>query len=241
MRRDTVRTRARHDAGREEAVISTAIEAVIFDFDGLLMDTETTLLRSWQHEWRQWGLELEISSFFADHGGDVNAERTALLASAVGASYDAALSLRRRLAYRATLQSTLDLNDGIRAWTAEADDLSLRLAVASSSPIAWVEENLSRAAVHSSFGVIAGGDEVSRHKPHPDVYELALRRLGLSGDQAVAVEDTAHGVDAAHAANMRCIAIPNAYVDPCRVSHADLVLASASDLPLSEALLRVDG
>lgn len=205
------------------------------------MDTETTLLRSWQYEWRQWGLELEVESFFADHGGDVNAERTALLASAVGADYDAALSLRRRLAYRATLQRRLDLSIGIRAWIAQASEFSLRVAVASSSPVAWLEENLGRAGVHSAFDVITGGDEVTRHKPHPDVYELALDRLRLSGDQAVAVEDTAHGVNAAQAAGMHCIAIPNAYVAPSKVRHSDLVLTSAADLTLSEALGRIRG
>jgi beta-phosphoglucomutase-like phosphatase (HAD superfamily) len=205
------------------------------------MDTETTLLRSWQHEWRQWGLELKVATFFADHGGDVNAERTALLAAAVGADFDAALSLSRRLEHRATLQSTLDLSVGIQEWIAEAAGLLLRVAVASSSPIAWLEENLGRAGVRKQFDVIATGDEVRHHKPHPDVYHLALRRLGLSGHQAVAVEDTAHGVDAAHAAGMRCIAIPNAYVEPSRVRHADLVLGSAADLTLSEALDRAAG
>ena len=64
------------------------IQAVIFDFDGLLMDTEGTMLASWQHEWRQHGLELDTTTFFADHGGDVTAERYADLARAVGRSYD---------------------------------------------------------------------------------------------------------------------------------------------------------
>jgi putative hydrolase of the HAD superfamily len=212
---------------------------VIFDFDGLLMDTETTLLRSWQHEWQQWGLELDVATFFADHGGDLNPERTALLAAAVGPSYDADLSLRRRLKYRAELQRVLDLSDGIRAWIDEAVAMSVRVAVASSSPVAWLEENLDRAGVYEAFDVVAGGDEVERHKPYPDVYELALGRLGLTPLRAVAVEDTAHGVDAAHAAGMRCVAIPNPYVDPMRVRHADVVLRSASELSLAETLERL--
>jgi putative hydrolase of the HAD superfamily len=68
------------------------------------------------------------------------------------------------------------------------------------------------------------------------VYQLALSRLSLSGAAAVAVEDTAHGVAAAHAAGMRCIAIPNPFVTQDRVSHADLVLSSASELSLADAL-----
>ena len=211
----------------------------MFDFDGLLMDTETTLLRSWQYEWQQRGMELDLGTFFADHGGDVNAERTALLAAAVGVSYDPDLSLRRRLEFRATLQRTLDLRGGIRSWIAEAGDMSVRLAVASSSPVAWLEENLGRAGVRDAFEVLAGGDEVENHKPRPDVYNLALERLGLTSARAVAVEDTAHGVDSAHAAGMRCVAIPNPYVDPPKVKHADLVLGSAVDLSLAEVLARL--
>jgi HAD superfamily hydrolase (TIGR01509 family) len=216
-------------------------KAVIFDFDGLLMDTETTLLSSWQHEWRQWGLELDPHSFFAEHGGDVNAERAALLAEAVGARYDADVSRRRRLAYRAELQRVLDLNEGIRGWLSEARDLSVRLAVASSSSVAWLQENLARAGVLDRFEVLAGGDEVSNHKPDPGVYTLALERLDLPPSHTVAVEDTAHGVDAAKAAGMRCVAIPNPYVDPAAVQHAHLVLRSAADLSLSETLQRIEG
>jgi putative hydrolase of the HAD superfamily len=219
------------DPGRADAV-----RAVVFDFDGLLMDTESSLFLSWQYEWSQWGLALSEAGFFADHGGDVSDERYALLAAAAGPRYDRELSHRRRLAYRAKLHEELDLAAGLRRWLDEADGLGLRLAVASSSPRDWLTAHLGRAGVLPRFAVLASGDEVARHKPAPDVYQLALRRLGLGGAAAVAVEDTAHGVDAARAAGMRCIAIPNRYVPPERVRHADLVLPSAADLPLAQAL-----
>ena len=176
----------------------TRTRAIVFDFDGLLMDTESTSFLSWQYEWSQWGLTLEVASFFVNHGGDVTDDRYATLDEAVG--------------------------------------LSLRLAVASSSPRQWLTTHLGRAGVLDTFDVLAAGDEVARHKPAPDVYQLALGRLSLSGAAAVAVEDTAHGVAAARAAGMRCIAIPNPFVTPDRVSHADLVLSSASELPLADAL-----
>ena len=63
---------------------AAALAAVIFDFDGLLMATESTMLASWQYEWRQHGLELDTATFWADHGGDVSQERYRLLAEAVG-------------------------------------------------------------------------------------------------------------------------------------------------------------
>jgi HAD superfamily hydrolase (TIGR01509 family) len=224
------------DNGRVHAAGPDTVRAVVFDFDGLLMDTESTLFLSWQYEWSQWGLALSERDFFADHGGDVTEERYALLAAAAGPHYDRELSHRRRLAYRDRLHEDLDLADGLRQWLEEADGLGLRLAVASSSPRDWLTAHLGRTGALPRFAVLAAGDEVTRHKPAPDVYELALARLGLSGAAAVAVEDTAHGVAAARAAGMRCIAIPNPYVAAERVSHAGLVQSSAAELPLAQAL-----
>jgi HAD superfamily hydrolase (TIGR01509 family) len=213
-------------------------EAVIFDFDGLLMDTESTGLASWQWEWRQHGLELDVGEFFADHGGDISEERYARLGAAVGAGFSREVSHARRTAYRERLHLSLGLSAGIGPWLDEAGPLGLRLAVASSSPRAWVHGHLSRVAVLTRFDVIASGDEVALPKPDPAVYELALQRLGVPAETAVAVEDTPHGVAAAQAAGLRCIAIPNPHADPGRFSAADLMLRSAAESSLSQALTR---
>ena len=213
-----------------------AVEAVVFDFDGLLMDTESTSFLSWQYEWRQWGLTLQAADFFVNHGGDVTEDRYAMLAAAAGPQFDRTLSHRRRVAYREKLHEELDLANGVRDWLEDAAGIGLRLAVASSSPLDWLTTHLRRAGVLDAFEVLAGGDEVARHKPAPDVYQLALDRLTVSCAAAVAVEDTPHGVAAAHAAGMRCIAIPNPFVALERVRHADLVLSSASQLRLADAL-----
>lgn len=214
---------------------------MIFDFDGLLMDTETTLLQSWQYEWEQWGLSLSVDGFFAQHGGNINAERYEALARAVGASFDRELSDRRRTRYRERLHRDLRLRPGISDWLTQARRRSLRLAIASSSPRPWIDEHLDRVGALGVFEVITTGDEVAEHKPHPAIYELAVRRLGIPAAAAVAVEDTAHGVDAAHAAGLACIAIPNPHVPPATVSQAELTLRSAADLPVQEALARAFG
>lgn len=212
------------------------IRAVIFDFDGLLMDTESTSIDSWAREWSRWGVSLDRSKFFVPHGGDVNEERYGALAAAVGPSFDRAASHRRRQADRNTLNQALDLASGISEWLDECAESGLRTAVASSSEVTWVEQHLGRVGARDKFELIAGGDLVASHKPAPDVYLLALHRLELDPSQAVAVEDTAHGVDAAHAAGIRCIAIPNPYLPKEAVSHADLVLSSAAELSLARAI-----
>ncbi|NEA37046.1 HAD-IA family hydrolase [Streptomyces sp. SID13031] len=103
----------------------------------------------------------------------------------------------------------------------------------------WVVGHLQRVGAFGLFDVIATGDEVAGHKPDPAIYLLALERLGLPGTATAAVEDTPHGVAAAAAAGMATIAIPNPYVPTDSLTAADLVLRSASELPLSEAMLAV--
>jgi putative hydrolase of the HAD superfamily len=215
-------------------------EAIVFDFDGLLMDTESTQLECWQYEWRQHGLELDPARFFADHGGDITAERYQQLAVAVGPAFDYQTSHARRTAYRDQLHETLGLRDGIDAWLTQAHDAGLRCAVASSSPEQWVTSMLRRVGRLAAFSAFAFGNEVPSVKPAPDVYLLALGRLGLDPTQAVAVEDTPHGVAAAKAAGLPCIAIPNPFADPRRFTAADLLLTSAADLALPAALDRLD-
>ncbi|MFF3214409.1 HAD family hydrolase [Streptomyces sp. NPDC002886] len=212
------------------------IEAIVFDFDGLLMDTETTLLECWQYEWRQHGLELDPANFFADHGGDVTAERYRRLAAAVGPGFDYETSHARRLSYRDELHSGLGLRDGIDAWLTQARDAGLRCAVASSSHEEWVTSMLARVDRLDAFDVLAFGNEVPSPKPAPDVYLLALDRLGLDPGQTIAVEDTPHGAAAAQAAGLSCIAIPNPFADPARFTAANLVLATAAELPLQDAI-----
>ena len=215
---------------------AVSIDALIFDFDGLLMDTETTLLESWRYEWGQHGLTLSVDGFFASHGGDVNEQRYAALAAAAGAGYDRAVSHARRIAYRDELHRELEPAPGIRAWFDQAGELGLRLAVASSSPVEWVLGNLHSVGLAGRIEVLACGNEVAEHKPDPAVYRLALSRLGLGPGRAVAFEDTPHGVAAAHAAGLACVAVPNAYVPVELFAAADLVLPSAAAADLSSVL-----
>jgi HAD superfamily hydrolase (TIGR01509 family) len=213
--------------------------AVVFDFDGLLMDTESVMLASWRREWREHGLELDLGTFWVNHGGDVTEDRYLRLAAAVGPSYDRDASHARRIAHRDELIGRLGLRPGIDAWLRDAHAAGLRLAVASSSPRRWVRTLLAGIGRESDFGTYACGDEVAEPKPSPEVYLLALDRLGVPAGQAVAVEDSPHGAAAARAAGLRCIAIPNPHAVPESFTAADLVLPSAAGLSLAQALAKL--
>ncbi len=220
-------------------LVPVDVRAVVFDFDGLLMDTETTMVESWRAEWAHHGLELELDEFWPGHGGDITEDRYAILAAAVGSGFDRAASHARRTAHRKAMHQDLDFRPGIRAWVMTARELGLKVAIASSSPRPWVQGHLERVDAVELFDLVVTGDEVEAHKPDPAIYQLALRRLGVPGDEAIAVEDTAHGVAAAQAAGMVAVAIPNPFVDAVAVAAADLVLGSADEVLLSELLLSV--
>lgn len=207
--------------------------ALIFDFDGLLMDTETTSLASWQYEWQQHELELAADGFFPNHGGDLSEDRYARLAEAVGPGYDRDASHARRVEHRDRLNAALELAPGIGAWLDEARELGLRLAVASSSPRAWVTRLLDQVGQLDRFEIVVCGDEVERVKPDPGVYLLALEQLGLVPQAALAFEDSPHGVTAAKAAGLRCVAVPNPHADPIQFGAADVLLASAEEHPIA--------
>jgi HAD superfamily hydrolase (TIGR01509 family) len=135
------------------------------------------------------------------------------------------------------MHADLDFRPGIREWITTARELGLTIAIASSSPRPWVRGHLERVGALDLFDHVVTGDEVATHKPDPAIYELALRRIGVPGAEAIAVEDTAHGVAAAQAAGMFAVAIPNPFVTEDAVAAADLVLGSADQLLLSELLL----
>ena len=213
-----------------------AVEAVVFDFDGLMMDTETTMLASWQHEWRWHGLELDSGSFFADHGGDVSEAGTPSWPPPSGRPTTRPPATPGGWPTATGSTRACELLPGIADWLSQAARLGIRLAVATSSPRGWASRHLGGHGSLAAFEFLACGDEVARAKPDPGVYLLALERLGLPADRVVAVEDSPHGVAAAQAAGLRCVAIPNPHADPARFATADLLLSSAGQLPLDELL-----
>src|SRR5438309_1370357 len=115
--------------------------------------------------------------------------------------------------------------------------LKLHLAVATSSVSASARPFLERTGIRSLFSVVVTGDEVQQGKPHPDIYLRAAKKLGISPEACLVIEDALAGIAAAKAANMRVAAIPDKrFVDPREYENeADYILGSLSEIP---ALIR---
>ncbi len=215
------------------------IKAVIFDFDGLIIDTEEPLYRAWQRIYRERGHDLPLDRWLTIIGTSPGPFDPVLdLGIRIGAPLDREelRGLQRRYYLEAT--AAQQLLPGVAAYLDAARQLDLKVAIASSSSRTWLTEHLERFAIADRFDVIACRDDVTRTKPDPELYLTALRMLGIASDEAIALEDSRNGLTAAKAAGIFSVAVPNGLTAAMDLSHADLRLASLNVLSLGELIKR---
>lgn len=214
------------------------IKALIFDFDGLILDTETPEFESWREIYREFDQDLSMEMWGQIVGG---------VAASSFRPYPYLETLTGRdlaplnLSARAAAQSLARIHalpplPGVLEMLNAAQQAGLRLAVASSSRHRWVDEHLTRLGLYPFFETIQCADDVSRTKPEPDLYLAALAALGVSPLEAIAFEDSPNGVRAARSAGLFVITIPNQVTAQLTFTHESLRLRSMADLSL-EALL----
>ncbi|HEX2142815.1 MAG TPA: HAD family phosphatase [Candidatus Limnocylindria bacterium] len=202
--------------------------AVVFDMDGLLLDTEILWHQAETDLFARHGVEFTwddkmtvigtsfafTADYFADRLGVPREQGPALVTEMLELMHD---NLRAQVNGR---PGAIELVERLRGRT--------RLGLASNSPRALVDTALATAGLTDAFEAIVTSDDVDRSKPAPDLYLLACERLGVMPAEALALEDSASGVAAAKAAGLTCIAVPQfAETD---VSAADRVIDSLEDL-----------
>ncbi len=215
------------------------IRAIVFDFDGLILETETPALVSWAEIYREHGHEVPMERWHGYLGSDRGFSPVDHLAALVGEGLDRAAVQARRDARKNELIEALDVMDGVREYIADARRLRLRLGVASSSSRDWVLGHLERLGLHAGWDAVRTRDDVARTKPAPDLYLSVLAALAVGAHEALALEDSPNGVAAAKAAGLRCVAIPNALTRDLDLSQADVRLASLAETPLETLLARI--
>jgi HAD superfamily hydrolase (TIGR01509 family) len=215
------------------------IRALLFDFDGLILETEEPLYMAWQRIYREHGLEMPLDRWLTNVGTWPSPFDPMIdLAERTGRPVDEARlnALKRRYYDEAiALQGLLP---GVQGYLDEARDLGLRLAVVSSSSRKWIVKHLDRFAIRERFDAIVCKDDVGRAKPDPELYRAALRRLEVRGDEALAFEDSKNGIQAAKAAGIICVAVPTAMTVGMDLSQADLRLSSLEEMPLADLIRR---
>ena len=220
-----------------------SVQALLFDFDGLILDTETPEMDVWKRIYSEYGFEYPMERGLRNIGlwGDTAFDAAIYLHELTHDSLDLKAIRERHHDESAVLIERNPVGDGVQDYVTEARRLGLRLAVASSSPRYWVESHLTRLGLVSRFDRIITADDVrpGRVKPHPDIYLKALEELRLAPAQAIAFEDSPPGLAAARAAGIFAVAVPNTLTAQVDLSGANLVVRSLSAVPLNDILQRV--
>jgi HAD superfamily hydrolase (TIGR01509 family) len=216
------------------------IRAIVFDFDGLILDTEEPVYRSWVEVYEAHGERLPFERWVQIVGStttEFHPQRH--LEERLGRPLSQEV-LEGRIGRRTEMILAQRLLPGILQAIDDARGLGLKLGVASSSTRDWVSGHLERLGILGRFDCVRCRDDVNNAKPAPDLYLAVLDCLGVSPSEAVAIEDSPNGVMAAKQAGMRCVAIPNSITAKLDLSQADVVLRSLSEVPLRDLLCRLD-
>ena len=189
----------------------TAYTAVVFDMDGLLLDSERPIRDAWLHAAAELGTPIGEADYLSVVGLNHTDSQARMLAlfggdgdrlAAAGARAAAWLAARAPDAAFAPKPGARRLLDALRG-------AGVPCAVASSTAHGLVRRRLHAAGLLDYFRAVCGGDEVARGKPEPDLYALALQRLDATAAAAIAFEDSGHGVRAALAAGLAVVAVPD--------------------------------
>jgi HAD superfamily hydrolase (TIGR01509 family) len=213
------------------------VKALVFDFDGLLVDTEVPIFRAWQRIYREHGQELPLEQWLTIIGTAAGPFDPVIdLAKKTGAKLDEQELKALEVLYYQEATALQQLLPGVVDYLVTARKLGLKTAVASSSTRAWVMDHLNRFGIGGHFDAIVCREDVKRTKPHPDLYLTALQRLEVSPPEAIAFEDSSNGVRAAKAAGLFCVVVPNVLTADLDLTEADLRLLTLEAMPLRDVI-----
>ena len=219
-----------------------AIGGLLFDFDGLLVDTETPARLAYEELYREHGHELPLdrwATLVGTIGADFDPDHH--LEELVGRPLDRDQLIARRRARELELSDLEDLRPGIEEYLVEAHHRGMTTAIVSSSSRDWIAQHLDRLGrVDGWDAIVAADGDVARAKPQPTLYLEALDLLRLQPNEAIAFEDSLNGVRAAKGAGIFCVAVPNPITQTFALEEADLLVESLDAMPLDELLARVD-
>ena len=215
------------------------IRALIFDFDGLILDTEGPIYQSWAEVYAAHRVDLPFELWVKTVGSSNDAFHPQFhLEERIGSKLPQDV-IDRRIERRVELVLAQPLLAGVADHVASAAAMGLKLGVASSSSREWVSGHLERLGLLAPFQCLRCRDDVEHVKPEPDLYLAVLDCLGVKADEAVAIEDSPNGIMAAKRAGLRCVAVPNPLTVGLDLSGADVRLGSLADGTLSELLQQV--
>jgi putative hydrolase of the HAD superfamily len=210
------------------------LDAIIFDFDGLIIDTEATVLQSWQEVYARYGVDLPVQDGWVKCIGSEYGPHTfdpvAYLNDRVSDPIDWRALQKARDAREMELVNTLPPLPGVLDLLDEARAINLTVAIGSSSPHSWVDAHLNRLGLFDRFAAVICADDVAAVKPAPDLFIRAAEAINVAPENAVVLEDSPHGITAAARAGIAGVAVPNGLTQYLDFNGAALRVASMTEI-----------
>lgn len=217
------------------------IKAIVFDCDGLIIDTETPHYEAFCSVYRKYGADLPLEIYVQCVGSSFDRFNPYdYLQECVGRPFDTVEVEQAVVKKFDELMVRQSLLPGVRKYLQEAKQLGLRIGLASSSDSNWVNGFLTQHHIVDFFDTIQTKDKVKQVKPDPELYVRAVEALGVSGREAVAFEDSSNGLKAAKAAGLHCVVVPNAITSHLEFEGYDLKLRSMEEISLAEVIQEVN-
>jgi len=213
------------------------LKALIFDFDGLILDTETPEVLVWQSIYKEHGFDLPVDEWEKTIGGyGISNFDAAEHLSRLSSGQLDSVSLRSR--YRKEADEIIHASPvlpGVINMIEQAKENGSKVAIGSSSPHSWVDTHAKRLGVFDYFDHVICADDVppGRTKPNPDIYLKALEQLNVKNDAAVVFEDSLNGVLASRRAGIFVVAVPNPLTAKMGVT-GDMTVSSLAELSFQE-------
>ncbi|GGW80209.1 HAD family hydrolase [Alteromonas halophila] len=211
--------------------ITSQTRAILFDHDGTLIDSERTHFELWQAIAREQGVTIDHDFYCRVMAGIPVKQNAQDLVSHFSLSVGADVLAEKKYAAMRDFLATqaFPLMPGAKAVIQASVEAGYTLAIVTGGSGLSVRRTIEKHGLDGLFSTVVAAEDVVRSKPAPDCYNLALKQLKFSSEQAIAVEDTVHGMQAALAAKLRCVAIPGDYSDGQDFSAATVTYASLQD------------
>lgn len=215
------------------------IKAIIFDFDGLIVDTETAWFEAYKETMSLYKVDLPLERFVECVGSD-NTALYEFFKQQLGESCNIEeIEAKAKSLYKIKMK-TPQAREGVKDYLEEAKKLGYKIAIASSSTKEWVTHYLNELGLLHYFEVIITRDDVDKVKPAPDLYLKAVDALNINPNEALAFEDSLNGLQAALAAGLKCVIVPNPVTESLAFEKYDLRLKSMAEKRLIDVIKLIE-
>lgn len=214
------------------------IKAVIFDFDGLIVDTESVWYESFHDVMQRYGVNFTIQEYKEYLGTDGTRLFEAMCSRANHQLTVDVLLKEARKSYCGIMED-MDLREGVYEYLIDAKKMGLKIGLASGSEETAIVPYLKRYKIYDFFEVIKTKNDVKRIKPDPELYRKAIADLGITKEEVFSFEDSVHGLTAAVAAGVKCVVVPNPMIKDFHFENYAYKISSMGDMKFSDVLTKI--